>query len=588
MLRKVSEFQVFGRVAKASPPTFIMEYLFTAMDGIALALLAFVTERLFAGVFAVPGGQEGMGKAAAAVLLVIFLHILSELCSGMSNYLGEVYYNLSTQKLYAEVNEHLRRISNIAFEKPEILDRINGAYAGVVYARSAVNTIMDIALFYLPYFLIYGFFLYRLRPLLLLAVPSIFIPMLLAQFLKSRIFARQEEEMVPLQRRAQTYASYLTNKVYAKETRTLGAVGYFCKRYEKVRRNLSLLERKARTQACSMDICARVLNMIGYAGVLYLLIDSVFAGYIGVSAFSAVLLTIGNMVDMMDEIIASRAGELSENLGKMRHYIDFLNLELLEEDGEETGKIQSIHLEQVCFAYPTEKGKNVLQDITMDIRDGETIALVGENGSGKTTLTKLLLGLYEPTGGVISWNGKAGDTISTLDLQKQNSAIFQDFSRYYMTLRENIGLKDTDNVGDEKITEALEQAGLEFQSESFPVGLDTMLSREFGGVELSGGQWQRVAIARGMLKECSLIIMDEPTAAIDPLQEYKLYHTFLEAAKGRLAVIVTHRLGLARFCDRIAVMKEGKVVGLGPHEKLLQDSSYYRMLWEGQAGGYKT
>lgn len=587
MLRQANEFQVFVRVAKASPRIFVIEYLFTAADGISLALLAFATERLFSGVFTVSGRQDGMISAVAAVLVVLFLHILSEVCSGMSNYLGEIYSNLSTQKLYGEVNERLGHISNIAFEEPDVLDQINGAYAGVVYARSAVNTIMDIALFYLPYFLIYGVYLYRLRPLLLLVVPSIFIPMVLAQFMKSRVFARQEEEAVPLRRHAQTYASYLTDKVYAKETRTLGAVGYFWKRYEKVRRNLSRLDRKARTQACSMDIGAKVLNMIGYAGVLYLLIDSVFAGYIGVSAFSAVLLTIGNMIDMADEIIASRAGELSENLGRMRHYIDFLNLEFQEEGGEEIGRIQDIHLEQVSFAYPTEEGKNVLQDITMDIRDGETLALVGENGSGKTTLTKLLLGLYEPTGGAISWNGKTGDKISAFGLQAQNSAVFQNFCRYYMTLRENVGLKDTDNVGEKKITEALARAGVELHSESFPAGLDTMLSREFGGVELSGGQWQRVAIARGILKECSLLVLDEPTAAIDPLQEYELYHMFLEAARGRLAVIVTHRLGLARFCDRIAVMREGKIVGLGSHEKLLQDSTYYRMLWEGQVSGYR-
>lgn len=136
--------------------------------------------------------------------------------------------------------------------------------------------------------------------------------------------------------------------------------------------------------------------------------------------------------------------------------------------------------------------------------------------------------------------------------------------------------------------EALERAGVELPGENFPEGLDTMLSREFGGVELSGGQWQRVAIARGLLKECSLLIMDEPTAAIDPLRESELYHTFLEAARGKMAVIVTHRLGLARFCDRIAVMKEGKLVALGPHEQLLRDCDYYRLLWEGQASGYEV
>lgn len=138
------------------------------------------------------------------------------------------------------------------------------------------------------------------------------------------------------------------------------------------------------------------------------------------------------------------------------------------------------------------------------------------------------------------------------------------------------------------VEEALNQAGITLSKEVFPEHLNTVLVKEFGGVDLSGGQWQRIAIARGIYKRCGLIVLDEPTAAIDPMQEHELYQTFLEAAKGKTAVIVTHRLGLARACDKIIVMQEGQILDVGCHEELLERCDYYRRLWEVQASGYLT
>lgn len=225
-----------------------------------------------------------------------------------------------------------------------------------------------------------------------------------------------------------------------------------------------------------------------------------------------------------------------------------------------------------------------MDGINLTIREGETLAIVGENGSGKSTLTRLLMGLYLPTAGTIEIDGIDMKTISPKTLYRDVSAVFQRYQCYKMTVRDNTQISDEES---RKAAEGvLRQVDFPIASEKFTEGMETMLGKDFGGIDLSGGQWQRLAIARGLYRVHDLIVLDEPTAAIDPIEEAKIYRKFAEISKDKTAVIVTHRLGSVHMADRIIVMDEGKIVDMGVHEELMEKKGLYYEMYQAQAKWY--
>ena len=242
----------------------------------------------------------------------------------------------------------------------------------------------------------------------------------------------------------------------------------------------------------------------------------------------------------------------------------------------------------ISFCYPSlnQDQVPVIQDINITLKTGESLAIVGNNGSGKTTLTKLLLGLYTPSTGTIFYNGIAHNEMNPISIWNRSTAVFQNFIKYRLTLQDNIALSETMDIG--KVEDAISKAQLEYpNAQLFPDGMETMLSKEFGGTDLSGGQWQKDAIARGIYHTGNLVVLDEPTSAIDPVNEYNLYQCFANMVKERIGILVTHRLGLAKLCTKVALMKEGKIIAFGTHEELLQSCSEYCELWETQIERYE-
>ena len=224
----------------------------------------------------------------------------------------------------------------------------------------------------------------------------------------------------------------------------------------------------------------------------------------------------------------------------------------------------------MSFIYPGTDAAAV-DGVSVDLAPGTTVALVGANGAGKTTLAKLLLGLFVPTSGDVIRGTVNTRDATRQDIRERTSAVFQNFQRYRMTLRENVVLADVARAEDEQaVLRALARGGVPAELWHGREGLDLRLSREFGTRDLSLGQWQRVAIARGLFREHDVILLDEPTASIDPLEEQAVYERFMEIAAGRTAILVTHRLGSARLADRILVMRDGRIVEDGTHERLLE------------------
>lgn len=246
-----------------------------------------------------------------------------------------------------------------------------------------------------------------------------------------------------------------------------------------------------------------------------------------------------------------------------------------------------ITFENVDFAYPD--GRVALSDISLTLNPGETVALVGENGAGKSTLVKLLARFYDPTQGNIFVDGKNIKDLNLDDWRQQIGAVFQDFCRYPLTVGENIALGDIGAMNDiGRLSNVSQKTGIAAQIEQLPGEYDTLLGKQFNGTELSGGQWQKVAIARAFMREkdAQLMILDEPTAALDPRSEYEIYSSFAKLVKDKIAILVTHRLASVRLADRILVLKAGKLVEVGTHEALLQQDGEYATLWNMQAKHY--
>ena len=333
-----------------------------------------------------------------------------------------------------------------------------------------------------------------------------------------------------------------------------------------------------------------------------LLICEIFckSGYL-LSIFSTILLLLHQVLDvgMMAAALAAftsfqtaakyflvSLGRIPECEAFVKDYYDFMDMEEAERGTEKLcSDFDSIKVKQLSFSYPGRKTPAV-SNLSFTIKRNEVVAIVGNNGSGKTTLVKLLTGLYQAQKGQIYYGRQNLRSLDPEEFYKQISFVSQDFIKYELTVRENIGIgdwKQMENTG--KIYMLLHQVGLEtFISQAF---VNQLLGNEFGGRELSVGQWQKLAIARGMMKDSSVIFLDEPTAALDPLMETKVLKMFLKIAREKTAIIVSHRIGICKEVEKIIVMKEGKIAEIGNHEELLAEKGEYYRLYTMQQKWYE-
>lgn len=279
-------------------------------------------------------------------------------------------------------------------------------------------------------------------------------------------------------------------------------------------------------------------------------------------------------------------GRIPECAAFVKDYYDFMDM---EEPVQGTEKFypdfDRIKLQQICFSYPSQTDQAV-SNLSFEIERNEVVVIVGNNGSGKTTLVKLLTGLYKAQQGQIYYGTQDLASLDPEEFYKHVSLVSQDFIKYELSVRENVGIGDGKNMEDtDKICKLLKQVGLkEFTSRD---SVNQLLGSEFGGRDLSTGQWQKLAIARGILKESSVIFLDEPTAALDPLMETSILKMFLQIAQGKTAIIVSHRIGICKNVDKIIVMKDGEIAEIGKHQELLDKRGEYYRLYTMQQKWYQ-
>ncbi len=389
--------------------------------------------------------------------------------------------------------------------------------------------------------------------------------------------------------RAMAYESELALSYRsAAEVRLYGLLPWLRERYSRAFVSAHQRMRQVRTTQALIVTPTGILSLLVTAGLFTWTIFRASSGHLSVGQIVLVISGLNQLQGLLFTLIEETSW-LYDRALYFDKYFDFLAATPQVTNSENGVRLEAgaphIRFEAVSFRYPD--GRYALQDVSFEVRPGETVAVVGENGAGKTTLAKLLLRFYDANEGTVTVNGHDIRTLELSAWRKRVAAVFQDFGRYAYSVRENITLADNDTPNDERLDRAINQSGFEGVLEALPEGLETRLGKAFGGTELSGGQWQKLALARALYRDADLLILDEPTAALDPRSEADIFRQFIALAEGKSALVITHRLGSVLSADRILVLKAGQLIEQGTHQDLIAQKGEYAELWQLQAAQYR-
>ena len=391
--------------------------------------------------------------------------------------------------------------------------------------------------------------------------------------------------------RTQTaWSSRLYERINSPEVRLFTLQRWLLSKWEDAYHQLATVEIGSLKRRTAWNALANLSSVFGYCVIVFIAARTAHNGDPEkIAGIFMGLITAAAGLQGFLSYMARSMGNLAEQSGVLRDLATLFTTQSTQESGvsHTTEKHQdapspaearetTVAMSNLSFQYPSAVTQT-LKEITTKIAPGEIVALVGKNGAGKTTLANILLGLYAPDSGTLTFSQGA-----TTSEKPTTSAVFQDFTKFLLPVRDNVGFADLNRMQDDNhLRHTLDRAGSTFSQE-----LDTWLGHEFGGRDVSGGEWLRLAVARGLFRQSQFVVFDEPTAAIDPVAEVEMIQELLTRDESRTTLVISHRLGVARLCDRILVLDEGQLIEDGTHEELLAMGGLYTEMWNAQASWY--
>jgi ATP-binding cassette, subfamily B, bacterial len=524
------------------------------------------------------------------VLAIAFVAALQLFVSAVQRERQEILGELMTRHVQSRLLEVTSAADLVAFDTPTFHNRVQRMQMSgpqplnLVFGLSGlIGAVVGIVSVLVA--------LIAIEPVVIPLVLLVFLPAWLAASRRGDAFFRFFWHMTPRDRERNYVAGLLTDRDAAKEVRAFGLAPHLMRRHDQLYdERLTELRSVARRQLWYSLIANFGIGVV-LAATLLLVVWLALRG--GVPLSSAGIAIAG--VAIVGQRLASAgyaAGALAEAARYVDDYLAFVALlPSIEQASEEAQAapmgFHQLDVDGVSFTYPTGT-QPVLHEVSLTVHAGEVVALVGENGSGKTTLAKLLAGLYEPQTGTIRWDGADVRDLDPDGLRRSVAVIFQDFVRFHLRARDNIGLGRVEAADD---LPAIRAAAVHADADEFLAalaqGYETVLGPEFvGGTDLSIGQWQRVALGRAFFREAPFVILDEPTAALDPRAEHDLFERIGDLLAGRTVLVISHRFSSVRHADRIVVLDQGRVVETGSHEELVQLGGLYAELFSLQAAAY--
>ncbi len=520
-------------------------------------------------------------KIIGYLIILAVVIFFREVFHALHNYMGTVMREFAKSHTMYLLHKRMEKFSSLEMENKEVLSDIEKAKRGAEACFPFVDNFLDFFDFYLPYFIFMSIYLYKTNSKLPSLILIVFLPCIINVILKNKIFSKLENIQINHLRKKDAIKNCMTDLKCIQEIVLYNLTYFLGRKFKKAQNIYHQYNEKYEMIDALGEICTKMITLLGFGFVLLILVYSLLNGHISIGEFSAIYASLNTMFIMMEFTVYRDFGSSAKKMYAVKNFLDFLKEKPYESEMN-VNQVTSIELENVSFKYGSDK--EILSNISFKVEQNGIIAIVGENGAGKSTLSKILLGLYPVREGKILINGKEVTSGShKQEVYKHFSAVFQNYIRYKMTAKKNIQIGDFSKKNEKELIAIAQNVG-------FPINTlleDNILSREFSGTELSGGQWQRLAIARAIYRKCDLLVLDEPTSAIDPIEEKSIYTIMQEICKEKKAFIVTHRLGCARLADKIIVLDKGKIVGLGSHEELIKTNTQYQKLYKEQASWYQ-
>lgn len=563
------------------PRTLDLQIICMMLQSLMAAITIWLTSVFFNLVY-----QKNFKSSLICFCMILAVFVLSEVANSIF-YSCMVRIDFQTgQQLQIELGEKGTRLSMICYENTETNNMLKRAKNCIEQERfsdlslSVFNILAEFLKVNGTLLVLAGF-----HPVLVgISLLSVF-PYLIVRLVRGKEFYELKRYQAAGERRRNYLYHLFGDKQAVKELRIFEIEDYIEQKMYAARDNMKQEVWNFKKRDMRSLLICEILCKSGYLLSIFSTILLLLHQVLDVGMMAAALAAFTSFQTAAKYFLVS-LGRIPECAAFVKDYYDFMDMEEAEKGTEKLcSDFDSIKVKQLSFSYPGRKTPAV-SNLSFTIKRNEVVAIVGNNGSGKTTLAKLLTGLYQAQKGQIYYGRQNLRSLDPEEFYKQISFVSQDFIKYELTVRENIGIGDWKQMENtDKIYMLLHQVGLEtFISQA---SVNQLLGNEFGGRELSVGQWQKLAIARGMMKDSSVIFLDEPTAALDPLMETKVLKMFLKIAREKTAIIVSHRIGICKEVDKIIVMKEGKIAEIGNHEELLAEKGEYYRLYTMQQKWYE-
>ena len=569
--------------------------LLTLGGALLPASQAWVGKLIVDGVVAsIQTGQdaEQVRKVFIYLLLELGLFLLSAAFNHGRRLIQQLIQLQLANRIRAEIIGKALTLDLAYFEDSDFYDRLQNARREGGY--KPVELINDTFLIVQNSITLISFALLMLRfsPWLVVVLLATSIPSFIAETRYSERGFRLLTRRAPETRQVNYLSRLLTEDTAAKEIKLFNLGGTLLDRYTTLFDKFFEEDKSLALRRATAGFGLGLIATLGFYGSYAWIVWYTVQGKISLGDMT-LYLTIFRQGQSTFQSILAAVGNIYENNLFMANFFEFLCLEPLMKITGQKRKLSlplrgGIEFREVGFRYP-DSGEWALRGVNLTIRPGEKVALVGHNGAGKTTLIKLLSRLYDPTEGSILIDDIDIRDLDPIELQQRIGVIFQDFVRYHLPVRENIGFGQIDAMDDvERIAAAARKSGAQAVVEELPEGYETMLGRWFhDGHELSLGQWQKVALARAFMRDAEILVLDEPTASVDARAEYEIFQNFKALTEGKMAILISHRFSTVRMADRIAVIQEGRIAELGTHDELLSRAGTYAELFSMQAEGYR-